>query len=86
MEVAVTRCREKRKVNIVSCVIASANVSRVSVKVYNIFTVFILLESKCMLAEMKCSQGVCIAVKHMLTTMYTMYHRRAWREFPVRQQ
>lgn len=54
MEVAVARCRGKRKVNIVSCVIASANVSRIDVKVYNICTVFNLVESKCELAWMKC--------------------------------
>lgn len=48
MEVAVTRCRGKRKVNIVSCMIASG--SRIDVKVYSIFTVFTLVESRCKLA------------------------------------
>ncbi len=77
MEVAVTRCRGK--VNIFSCGIASANVSRK--KVYNIFTVFTLVDSKCKLAWMKCWSVHCSKTY----AYYHVYHKRAGGDFPVRQ-
>lgn len=46
------------KLTLSVAVIASASVSRINVKVYNIFTVFTLTESKCKLR-------VYIAVKHI---------------------